>query len=359
MLEITFPYHGAVLNHRYGTQNAAGLTIDVTGLAPSDAAVTVNGVAARRKGNQFIATITITERETDITAVMDGAAGQATSTIRVLWDKDSRKRYRIAIDDNVFFLRDLCQKRPANLFDNLYLSILKGVHDTYGSKFSLNCFFESPEKDFNLTMMPDSWKAQFRDNADWLKLTWHAYNEFPDRPYQYATANQIIHDLDAVQEQIVRFAGEDSWCMPTIIHWGEVPSTVLPALYDRGIRVLSGYFFKGGDNRYLVNFGLDDTRCAMLDHRRLLVHWPSKIIFSRLTEVINITPTDQVIPKIQADIADFECAEIIDFLTHEQYFWPFYHHYIPDHAKRINDAARFATENGYEPVLYHEGFLGI
>ena len=54
-----------------------------------------------------------------------------------------------------------------------------------------------------------------------------------------------------------------------------------------------------------------------------------------------------------------DTAEIIDLLTHEQYFWPFYKNYIPDHAKRMETAARFVTEHGYEPVFFHEGFLGV
>jgi len=48
----------------------------------------------------------------------------------------------------------------------------------------------------------------------------------------------------------------------------------------------------------------------------------------------------------------------MDLLTHEQYFWPFYRNYLPDHAARMDAAIRWVTENGYEPVFLHEGFLG-
>ncbi|MBO4526907.1 MAG: hypothetical protein J5743_04720, partial [Victivallales bacterium] len=36
-----------------------------------------------------------------------------------------------------------------------------------------------------------------------------------------------------------------------------------------------------------------------------------------------------------------------------------YKNYIPDHAKRMETAARYVTEHGYEPVFFHEGFLGV
>jgi hypothetical protein len=53
-----------------------------------------------------------------------------------------------------------------------------------------------------------------------------------------------------------------------------------------------------------------------------------------------------------------EQAEIMDLFTHEQYFWPFYANYLPDHAERLDTTIRWVTERGYEPVFFHEGFLG-
>lgn len=358
MLQIQSPFNGEVLNHNRGRQTADGLTIEVSGVAPAFDTVTVNGVVAERRGERFIAQLTLTQFENTITATASGIHGDATHSVRVLWDRNSRKRYRIGIDDNVFFLRELLKQKPANLFDNLYLSILKGVHDKYGTKYSLNCFYETPERDFNLSMLPDTWKQQFKDNSDWLRLTWHAYNEFPDRPYMYSSAPEIIGDLDKIHDEICRFAGEETWAMPTIIHWGEVPSTVLPALHDRGVNVLSGYFTRDA-GRWVVSFGLDDEVCSQLQNRRLFMHWPSGIVFSRLAMVINLTPLEQITPILQKEMAGEETSEIIDLLTHEQYFWPFYKNYIAEHGARLELAARLCTENGYEPVFYHEGFLGI
>jgi len=48
----------------------------------------------------------------------------------------------------------------------------------------------------------------------------------------------------------------------------------------------------------------------------------------------------------------------MDLFTHEQYFWDFYHNYIPDHEQRVEAAIRWVTDHGYKPVFYHEGFLG-
>lgn len=58
-----------------------------------------------------------------------------------------------------------------------------------------------------------------------------------------------------------------------------------------------------------------------------------------------------------ATVGDAE-IEIIDLFTHEQYFWPFYKSYVPDHAQRLDAAIRWVTEHGYKPVFFHEGLLG-
>jgi hypothetical protein len=55
---------------------------------------------------------------------------------------------------------------------------------------------------------------------------------------------------------------------------------------------------------------------------------------------------------------DANQAEIMDLFTLEQYFWPFYRNYVPDHAQRLDAATRWVTEHGYKPVFFHEGFLG-
>ena len=56
---------------------------------------------------------------------------------------------------------------------------------------------------------------------------------------------------------------------------------------------------------------------------------------------------------------DPDRAEIMDLFTHEQYTWPFYVNYLPDHWDRVEAAIRFVTERGYKPVFFHEGFLGV
>lgn len=358
MLQILKPFHGAVLNHRNGKQTANGLQIEVSGIAPLGADVLVNGKHAKRNAHTFQAEVTLTRFDNEITAETAGPQGIARHTVRVVWDRYSYKRYRFSIDDNSFWLRNLCKEKPARINDNLYLSQLKKLHDDFGVKFTLNLFYETPERDFNLSMMPDTWKSQFQDNAEWMRMTWHAYNEFPDRPYQYASAATVAHDFDLIHEEVVRFAGEQAWVPPTIVHWGELLPSCFATVYARGVRALSGYFTRQ-ELRYAVSYGLDDERCAYLEHHDALMDFESGITFTKNDIVFNNTPVDKVIPTLEPLTEDPDNAEYMDLLSHEQYFWPFYQNFVPDHALRIATGLRFLNEHGYKPVWQHEGFLGI
>ena len=84
----------------------------------------------------------------------------------------------------------------------------------------------------------------------------------------------------------------------------------------------------------------------------------SGIVFSRISIVCNTVPVDHIAATLEPLAKDPNTAEIMDLFTHEQYFWPFYMNYIPDHPQRIETAIRWVTERGYKPVFFHEGFLG-
>ncbi len=359
MFQIESPVHGAVLNHRLGRESAAGLEITVRGRAPMNTPVRVNGVPARRQGEKFEAEILIEEANAGIEAVCDSPYGRLRHAVRVYYDRASFPRYRFGIDDNSFFLRDIARNRPGSIFDCFYLEILRKLHREYHTRFVLNLFFTTPENDFTLDQFPDSYRDEWRANADWLKLAFHAWSEFPDRPYQYATPQKLAADFDRVHEEVVRFAGPETWSPLTILHWGMAPPELWPVLAQRGVRVLSGYFRPGpGVNHYDVNYLVDAPRSDYVFHHDALLDCPSGITFSRVDLVCNITPIEKI-PALLDELARRpETAEIMDLMTHEQYFWPFYKNHIPDHAARLDAAFRWVTEHGYRPVFFHEGFLG-
>lgn len=358
MPTILFPKHGAILNHRHGRQDDQGLRLTVTGTADLGTRIRVNGVEARRRGRCFEADLPLTSVWTGLCADEDGPAGRSTHTVRVFWDRFSTPRYRFSIDDNSFFLRDLVRQGSRSLFDNMYLAGLRSLHEKYGTKFVLNLFRTTPEHDFSLEDMPDRYRDEWRDQADWLALAFHADNEFPDRPYQYASPAELAGDLDRVAEQIVRFAGEEVYSPPTVIHWGMCPPCCLPKLKERGVTVLSGFFRPGYDGRADVNYNLDEERSDTIYREGALMDMETGIVFSRVDVVCNAVPIEHITEILDRNPGSPIKAEITDLFTHEQYFWPFYRNYVPDHFERLETAIRWVTEHGYEPVHFHRGFLG-
>jgi len=355
-VRIEEPFHGAVLNRRHGEEVNSGLKIRVSGQAPLRDRVTVNGAPARRTGSRFSSEVVLRHKETEIVARLQGSFGRHEHRVRVVWDRHSQPRYRFSIDDNSFFLRDIVQKNYASLFDCFYLDILRKLHSKYGARFVLNIYYTT-EDGFTLPQFPDRYKGQWQDNAEWLSLAFHAYANKPDRPYQYAPPARLIADLDKVAEQIVRFAGEQTYSPPTVIHWGMVQPTALRPLYERGVRVLSGYF-RLHNGVWDINYFLDDTRSEYLSRHDALMDFDSGIVFSKVDIVCNSTPLERIVPTLEPLSKDINRAEIMDLFTHEQYFWPFYSNYIGDHAQRLDVAIRWVTEQGYKPVFFHEGFLG-
>ncbi|NLX54355.1 MAG: hypothetical protein GXY58_04515 [Planctomycetaceae bacterium] len=355
-LRITEPFPGAVLNHRHGEAVDGGLKIRVAGTAAPGDRVTVNGQPATRAGEQFTAEVVLRDKVTDIKAVSDGLLGQSEAQVKVRWDRHSMPRYRFSIDDNSFFLRDIAQHEYRSLLDCWYLKMLQDLNTKYGVKFTVNIYYTTGD-DFSLPQLSDRYRSQWRDMSDWLKLAFHAHANLPDRPYQDAPPEKLLADLDQVAEQIHRFAGPEAYAPPTVIHWGMTRQESLQPLTTRGVRALSGYFVKWND-AYDVNYRFNDEISEYLSRHDAWMDFSTGIVFSRVDIICNNVAIDDIVPTLEPQIQDPNTAEIFDLFTHEQYFWPFYSHYIPDHADRLDRAIRWVTEQGYKPVFFHEGFLG-
>jgi hypothetical protein len=361
MLKIGWPFHGAVLNRHHGRMKNGSLQITVSGECPPYGKVTVNGVPARVASERFEASIALSERETDIVAVYEGTFGRQEHRVRVVWDKHSFPRYRFSIDDNSFFLRDIAEKQYASIFDCFYLDMLRTLNREYGTKFTVNIYYEAVpdlgQERFLLPDFPDRYKSEWEACADWLGLAFHAYANVPDRPYQYAAPERLLRELRTVEEQIVRFAGEQTLIPPTVIHWGMILPEAYAPLYEHGVRVLSG-FGHPTSHGYDVNYWLDHARSEYLWNHDCLKDFDSGLVFSRVDIVCNNTSIERIAPTLEPLAADPNHREIMDLFTHEQYFWGFYSNYVPDHPQRLDAAIRWVTDHGYEPVFFHEGFLG-
>ena len=198
-VQITAPIHGAVLNRHDGRQDGDGLHISVQGVVSEADTVTVSGgagaaaVEAAIVGATFRADFTLDSHETVLTAVAERGGETATHAVTVLWDRNSFPRYRFSLDDDIYFLRDIAVERPKSIFDTYYLGFMRDLRDKYGTKTHINIYYAC--EDFDLRQMPDTYKSEWRDNADWLQLSFHARADQPRDPYKEASAEKAAHRL--------------------------------------------------------------------------------------------------------------------------------------------------------------------
>lgn len=393
MIEITNFRQGAVLNHNHGSETGEGLDITVRGLSTTGRPARVNGVPADMDGRNYEASLRLTGKINRVAASVSTPYGEFSQEIVLVWDKKSFRRYNFYIDDNIFLFSDLAKERPKRALSHFYLAGLKKIHDQFGLKLTLNCFYHNDHNGFDLKDMPDTWKDEFIDNSDWLRLSFHSYSEFPDRPYIEASAEEFGGDYDLVKNEIIRFAGEETWIPPVVIHWGNIHPAAAMELVARGTNAYSGAFRprvmggpslserqKGGDmesveerlrkgcDRYLRNIQegfrahyLNPEEDAYLSRHRAYYDPAIGIIFfGKSGCCCNLVPKKEISGRYKKTFEDalLTGAETFGGGTHEQYTFPYYVNYLPDHLERIGEAVRCLTEGGCEPVFFNDGILG-
>ena len=371
MLEITSHRNGELLSARDGRESASELLITVSGIAPVQSKVTVNGIAALRRDRLFSVEVPLTERINRVTATAKDKYGERTQTIVLVWDKGSFKRYTVRIDDNSFVFTDLAKNKYNSLFDHFYLKELKKLHEAYGSKFILKCFYENahdPEKS-NLSQVPDIYRDEFDNASDWLHLAFHARAEFPDRPYQHCTTERLAQDYDITTAELRRIAGERCCTPPTNVHWAMLEPHNFSFMRSRGVKILTSSGFMS--NRIIVDgrvetldqggcdigfFYEQDVARHMLE-KRCFYDADHDLFLSRTFFCFNIDTPEEIEAKIREEDAKGE-SDIIESVGHEQYAYPFYAMFLPDYFKRLEASCRVPAELGYKPVFFQDGIFG-
>ncbi len=372
MLEITSHRNGELLNSRAGRETSAGLEITINGMADPQSSVKINGIPAEKHDRMFSGRLLLTEKINKVTVSSHDKFGDRTQTITLVWDKASFMRYATRIDDNIFFFTDLARERPARIMDHFYLAGLKKLHDKYGTKFILKCFYKNDhDKDgFVLKDMPDIYKSQFEDNSDWLHLAFHALGEFPDRPYQHSTAERLAGDFDLTTSELKRIAGDKCCTSPTNVHWAMLPPSLFHVMRERGVKILTSSGFMS--NRIIVDGKIEDINGAACDigffyeqdvaqhmlDRRCYYDPDHDLFLSRTFFCFNIDTPAEIEVKIRKEDQDANGTDMLEIIGHEQYAYPSYFNFLPDYFERIETGIRVADELGYKPVFFNDGIFG-
>jgi hypothetical protein len=229
------------------------------------------------------------------------------------------------------------------------------MHEKYGTKVHFNIYYET--QGFNLSQMPDKFRPEWQKNADWIRLTFHARANDPDRPYIHASPERVRQDYRLVTAEIERFAGKELSSPITTVHWGTITRAAARALRAEGVRGLVGYF-EQNDGMPSVCYYLPLAQARYLMGRDYWKDMQEDLLFVRHDMVINLFHLADIVPRLEQVAADPHQAEIMELMIHEQYFYPDYVAYEPDYRQRVERAIEWVSRHGYKPVFYSEGFLG-
>lgn len=296
------------------------------------------------------------------------------------------KKVYFYIDDTIWVLRDLTRMRPKSLFDTPLFKVLKTAHDKYGLKAQLNLFWRTDSfygnDDFCLADVTDAYKAEFEEASDWLKLAFHAKEEFPDYPHVNATYKDVFDLFKSIEKEVFRFAGEKSFTYGVCPHWLPVSEAGVKALYDCGVRIMDATEgdveeYNGnpdslpyGHSQRLLNNRQPETRTFTRQSRDEAIarsvcaynHFTPeqntvKKTLGTITDektgmkfkvycsaCINLTPYEE----IEAEFSALLDNEYIGVCDHEQYFYEDYFAYQPDYADKIYKMCEIVTKNGFE-----------
>jgi len=307
---------------------------------------------------------------------------------------DMNKKAYFFIDDTIWAFRDIARQKPKSIFDQPFLALMKEAHDKYGMKVQLNLFYQTDffygHDEFCLAEMPDTYKAEWEANSDWLKLAFHARHEFPDYPYVNATYEDVKYDFDRIKKEIIRFAGEKSFATGVIPHWLPMSKEGVKALKDGGIKVMAasygdrkeydgdpeslpyGHSFRLLHNRQSEttlytrrsrNTAIARSICSynhLTEEQMASILHTTNSIFDEETGMyfrefgggpcLNLITIDELDGLFKPHLEQ----EYLGYATHEQYFYDDYFAYQSDYSAKILEAAKVVSENGYEFIFVEE-----
>lgn len=303
------------------------------------------------------------------------------------------KKTALFVDDVIWVFRDIARKRPESIWDNTYMKMLKKAHDKYSAKIQLNLFYRTSfwysDDDFSLSDMPDIYKSEFEEASDWLKLAFHSKEEWPDYPFINADYDVVDRVFKLIKNEVVRFAGEQSFAKSVVTHWIPMSKDGVRALADNGVVVTYasygdksewdgnmdslpyGHSFRLIHNRkpesgvytkFTRDTAISNALCAYnhidrADYERIegrfatvkdkefnISYMPSARI------ILNLVPLDMV----EDEIKKYIHQEYFNVGNHEQYFYPDYYAYQPDYAQKLLLAAKTLYNAGYEFIFMEE-----
>ena len=251
------------------------------------------------------------------------------------------KNFCFTIDDNIRFLKELNEIRPKSIFCHPYLNSLKNLNQKYGVKVQLNLFYEL--NDFNLSQMTDIYKNEFQENSSWLKFSFHSKLENV-KPYKSSSYAEVFNDCNAVNCEILRFAGAYSLAKTTTIHYCLLTDKGVKAVNDCGYVGLLGLY--GDEENKRTSYQNTDKESELL--RIGEITFRDGVYYASIDVILNLYTIEEILEKLQC----LTQREFVRVMIHEQYFYKDYFLYQKDFFLKLDKTFEFLTLNGYKSTFF-------
>jgi len=230
-----------------------------------------------------------------------------------------------------------------SIFDHPYLAMYKRLHEKFGLKVQLNLFYRM--KDFDLSGMSAAYYSEWKENSDWLKLSFHSELENA-YPYKESGYDEVYGDCNKVHNEIKRFASPAALAKTTTIHCCLATEDGLRAMEDNRVSGLLGLF--GNNENPRTSYGIYESGAARIRNGEILQK--GKISFASIDIVLNCFSKDEILSQLERMTE----REGIRVMIHEQYFYADYKNYQPDFEQKISSAFDFLTSHGYHSSFFED-----
>ena len=234
------------------------------------------------------------------------------------------KYTHFSIDDATQIFQDIAFHEYESIFENEVLGKLRDFHEEYGLKATLYVFGKLDT--YDLADFPDTYKTEFEDNADWLKIGFHSMTE-ADPEEEGMTTEEFAEGFQKVNREILDFAGEKSLAHVIRLHYWYATDEMANVLKEQGIEGLLCNDSKD------VCYNLSET-----ENNNLIWSRDGKIkkdIYYYVTD-IRLEKTDDIVTALQNKYYD----RVVVLFTHA---WCF-----KDNQEKLEDAIRWLTNSGYK-----------
>ena len=164
--------------------------------------------------------------------------------------------------------------------------------------------------------------------------------------------------MDRVNKEIRRFAGEECLSRTVMtLHWGDCTIETAKAFRDLGVRAVICEFLQlHTEDNVDLKLYCDEEQVTLLRKYGFLYDKETDLFLFRHNSGIQRRPVNTIYDVLDKQLKEAPLYEIKDICLHEQYFYPEFKWYMTDYYERLDTAANWCEEHGYEPIFMDELF---